>query len=272
MLRKVDPIALEAAPVHVVDFDALGLRNNILAGFVLARGSFTTFRSRHPPAGPVRPGPVVAVNGWGIVTGAVREIPADATEEETVADAAQLVRLVALREYARVVESAAAGQPFDAPCIGTSAERLEAAVALARKTAEWLATVDKLPSAKNQAGEAESALRIEGEKSLAAAGAYAEKAAGLQFELDEAKAAIRNGIAARERLLDPRNVPNAIAAEDAEAVAEARAAETARSDAESPTKELNAKLSSAADSRSSGMLADFVAAGEQMTRRWSGGA
>ncbi|MEN9667292.1 MAG: hypothetical protein RLZZ326_3655, partial [Planctomycetota bacterium] len=131
MLRTLDPIALETAPVHVVSFDTLRLRNNILAGFILARGSFSTFQSRLPPA--ARPGPVVAVNLRGIVTGAVREMPADATEEEIVADAAQLVRLVALHEYAHVVESAAAVQPFDAPCIGSSAERLEA-VALAIAT------------------------------------------------------------------------------------------------------------------------------------------
>ena len=128
MLRTVDPIALESAPIHVVSFQALGIRNNILAGFILARGSFSTFRSRLPPA--ARPGPVVAINLPGIVTGAVREMPADATEEEIVADAAQLARLVTLHEYAHVVESAAAGQPFDAPCIGTTAERLDA-VALA---------------------------------------------------------------------------------------------------------------------------------------------
>ena len=128
MLQTVDPIALEAAPVHVVSFETVGLQNNILAGFILARGSFSTFRSRLPPA--ARPGPVVAINLRGIVAGAVREMPADATEEEIVADAAQLARLVTLHEYAHVVESAAAGQPFDAPCIGTTAERLEA-VALA---------------------------------------------------------------------------------------------------------------------------------------------
>lgn len=128
MLRTVDPIALDSAPVHVVSFETLGIRNNILAGFILESGSFSTFRSRLPPA--ARPGPVVAINLRGIVAGAVREMPADATEEEIVADAAQLVRLVSLHEYGHVVESAAAGQPFDAPCIGTAAERLDA-VALA---------------------------------------------------------------------------------------------------------------------------------------------
>ena len=131
--------------------------------------------------------------------------------------------------------------------IGKEPADFEAAVALARRRAEWLALVDKLPSAKSNLGKVESALQIEGEKFLAAQTTYAEKATVLRFELEEANAAIRDGTTARDRLLDPKNVPGGIAAEYAEAVAQARAAESARNNAEGQLKEIAGKLSSAAD-------------------------
>ena len=131
--------------------------------------------------------------------------------------------------------------------IGKEPADFEAAVALARRRAEWLALVDKLPSAKSNLGKVETALQIEGEKFLAAQTTYAEKATVLRFELDEANAAIRDGTTARDRLLDPKNVPGGIAAEYAEAVAQARAAESARNNAEGQLKEIAGKLSSAAD-------------------------
>lgn len=131
--------------------------------------------------------------------------------------------------------------------IGKEPADFEAAVALARRRAEWLALVDKLPSAKSNLGKAEAALQIEGEKFLAAQDSYVEKAAVLRFELEEANAAIRDGTTARDRLLDPKNVPGGIAAEYAEAVAQSRAAEDARNSAESQLREVDGKLSSAAD-------------------------
>jgi hypothetical protein len=124
----------------------------------------------------------------------------------------------------------------------------EAAVGLARQRAEWLALVDKLPSAKSNLGKAETALQIEGEKFLAAQDSYAGKANVLRFELEEANAAIRDGTTARERLLDPKNVPGAIAAEYAEAVSQARAAESARHSAEVRLNEIDGKLSAVVDS------------------------
>ena len=131
--------------------------------------------------------------------------------------------------------------------IGKEPADFEAAVALARRRAEWLALVDKLPSVKSNLGKVETALQIEGEKFLAAQTTYAEKATVLRFELEEANAAIRDGTTARDRLLDPKNVPGGIAAEYAEAVAQARAAESARNNAEGQLKEIAGKLSSAAD-------------------------
>ena len=132
--------------------------------------------------------------------------------------------------------------------IGKEPADFEAAVALARRRAEWLALVDKLPSAKSNLGKVETALQIEGEKFLAAQTTYAEKATVLRFELDEANAAIRDGTTARDRLLDPKNVPGGIAAEYAEAVAQARAAESARHRAETQLGEIAGKLSAVVDS------------------------
>ena len=164
---------------------------------------------------------------------------AEATALDTIAAAA---RAVASGGNGNVdaVEAALA-------TIGKEPADFEAAVALARRRAEWLALVDKLPSAKSNLGKVESALQIEGEKFLAAQTTYAEKATVLRFELEEANAAIRDGTTARDRLLDPKNVPGGIAAEYAEAVAQARAAESARNNAEGQLKEIAGKLSSAAD-------------------------
>jgi len=164
---------------------------------------------------------------------------AEATALDTIAAAA---RAVAAGGNANIdsVEKALA-------VVGKQPADFEAAVSLARQRAEWLALVDKLPSAKSQLGKTEAVLEIEGEKFLAAQDAYAGKANVLRFELEEANAAIRNGTEARERLLNPKNVPGAIAAEYAEAVAQARAAESARHSAEVRLREIDAKLSSAAD-------------------------
>jgi hypothetical protein len=164
---------------------------------------------------------------------------AEATALDTIAAAA---RAVASGGTGNVdaVEAALA-------TIGRQPADFDAAVALARRRAEWLALVDKLPSARSNLGKAEAALEIEGEKFLAAQDAYAGKANVLRFELEEANAAIREGTTARDRLLDPRNVPGGIAADYAEAVAQSRAAEDARNTAESQLKEVDGKLSSAAD-------------------------
>ena len=164
---------------------------------------------------------------------------AEATALDTIAAAA---RAVASGGTGNVdaVEAALA-------TIGKQPADFDAAVALARRRAEWLALVDKLPSARSNLGKAEAALEIEGEKFLAAQDAYAGKANVLRFELEEANAAIREGTTARDRLLDPKNVPGGIAADYAEAVAQSRAAEDARNTAESQLKEVDGKLSSAAD-------------------------
>ena len=161
----------------------------------------------------------------------------------------------ALEQIAVAARTVAAGGTTDLETVSTALATLgrsspdfEAAVGLARQRAEWLALVDKLPSAKSQLGKVETALQIEGEKFLAAQTTYADKATVLRFELEEANAAIRDGTTARDRLLDPKNVPGGIAAEYAEAVAQARAAESARHRAETQLGEIAGKLSAVVDS------------------------
>ena len=159
---------------------------------------------------------------------------AEATALDTIAAAA---RAVAAGGNANIdaVEKALA-------TIGKQPADFEAAVALARRRAEWLAAVDKLQAAKSKAAKTESALIVEGTKFLEARDAYAEKAQVLQYELDEANQAIRDGAAARERLLDPANVPGGVAADYEEAFREARKAAGDRDNAELRLTELERRL------------------------------
>jgi hypothetical protein len=159
---------------------------------------------------------------------------AEATALDTIAAAA---RAVAAGGNANIdaVEKALA-------TIGKQPADFEAAVALARRRAEWLIAADKVTSAKSKATKTESALLVEGNKFIEARDAYAHKAAVLQYELDEANQAIREGGTARERLLDPANVPGGAAAEYAEAFREAREAASQRNNAEFKLADLERRL------------------------------
>jgi hypothetical protein len=164
---------------------------------------------------------------------------AEATALDTIAAAA---RAVAAGGNANIdaVEKALA-------TIGKQPADFEAAVALARRRAEWLIAADKVTSAKSKATKTESALLVEGNKFIEARDAYAHKAAVLQYELDEANQAIREGSTARERLLDPANVPGGAAAEYAEAFREAREAAGQRDNAEYRLTELERRLAAVAE-------------------------
>jgi len=159
---------------------------------------------------------------------------AEATALDTIAAAA---RAVAAGGNANIdsVEKALA-------VVGKQPADFEAAVALARRRAEWLIAADKITSAKSKATKTESALLVEGNKFIEARDAYAHKAAVLQYELDEANQAIREGATARERLLDPANVPGGAAAEYAEAFREAREAASQRNNAEFKLADLERRL------------------------------
>jgi uncharacterized coiled-coil DUF342 family protein len=159
---------------------------------------------------------------------------AEATALETIAAAA---RAVAAGGNANIdsVEKALA-------VVGKQPADFEAAVALARRRAEWLALVDKLQAAKSKATKTETTLVAENNKFIETRNAFAERAQLLQFELDEANQAIRDGSTARERLLDPANVPGGVAAEYAEAFKEAREAGGQRDNAEHRLTELERRL------------------------------
>ena len=124
---------------------------------------------------------------------------AEATALDTIAAAARAVAAGGTADV-NAVEAALA-------VIGKKPDDFEAAVALARRRAEWLIAADKVTAATSKVKKSETALHAEGEKFIQARDAYAEKAQVLQYELDEANQAIRDGTTARERLLDPKNVP-----------------------------------------------------------------
>lgn len=107
-LLALDPVALEARPVHLVDFDDLGARTDIVGGFTLADGGWRDLRSILPADAP--PGPVIALNIRAEVADAVRSCPIDSPEPEIVETAARIVRWVAVHEYAHVVDCEAAGR------------------------------------------------------------------------------------------------------------------------------------------------------------------
>jgi uncharacterized coiled-coil DUF342 family protein len=90
-------------------------------------------------------------------------------------------------------------------------------------------------------------LVAENNKFIETRNAFAERAQLLQFELDEANQAIRDGAAARERLLDPANVPGGVAAEYADAFREAREAGAQRDNAEHRLTELERRLAAVAE-------------------------
>lgn len=160
----------------------------------------------------------------------------------------------ALEQIAVAARTVAAGGTTDVDTVSTAlatlgktSEDFEKAVALARRRAEWLIAADKVTSAKSKVTKTETALQAEAEKFIAARDAYAHKAFVLQHELDEANQTIRDGNTARERLLDPVNVPGGIAAEYAQAFADARKGENDRNNAEQGLRQIEARLMSVAN-------------------------
>lgn len=159
---------------------------------------------------------------------------AEATALDTIAAAARAVAAGGTADV-NAVEAALA-------VVGKKPDDFEAAVALARRRAEWLIAADKITAAKSKVTKTESALQAEGNKFIEARDAYAQKAFVLQHELDEANQAIRDGTTARERLLDPVNVPGGIAATYEEAFQEARKAKSDRENAEFKLADLERRL------------------------------
>ena len=164
---------------------------------------------------------------------------AEATALDTIAAAARAVAAGGTADV-NAVEAALA-------VIGKKPDDFEAAVALARRRAEWLIAADRVTAATSKVKKSETALQAEAEKFFQARDAYAEKAQVLQYELDEANQMLRDGATARERLLDPRNVPGGIAAAYGEAFQEAKKAGGERDNAEFRLSELERRLASFAE-------------------------
>ena len=166
----------------------------------------------------------------------------------------QQIQRQALEQIAVAARTVAAGGTTDIEVVGEALTALgktskdfDAAIELARRRAEWQKSFEKLPSERSKATRAESSLQAEYERFISVRDAYAEKAASLQAEYEAANAAIREGDAARDRLLDPKNVPGGISIEYADAVTETRAGEIERGAAEYALGELDRKLASVAD-------------------------
>ena len=164
---------------------------------------------------------------------------AEATALDTIAAAARAVAAGGTADV-NAVEAALA-------VVGKKPDDFEAAVALARRRAEWLIAADRVTSATSKIKKCETALHAEAEKFFQARDAYAEKAQVLQYELDEANQMLRDGATARERLLDPKNVPGGIAATYEEAFREAKQAGGERDNAEFRLAELERRLASFAE-------------------------
>lgn len=159
----------------------------------------------------------------------------------------------ALDAVATAARAVAAGKAADPDAIAAllaaadlTSNDFEAAVALAKTRAEWLASLDRIPGAKSKANKAQSALAIEQQKFIEARDAYAEKGGALEDELNAAQEVIREGDRARDQLLDPRNVPGGLGERWRDTVAAARAAEEAVGNAERRLRELDDQIKTAA--------------------------
>ena len=107
-LLAVDPVGLHARPIHVVDFDEIGVRSEAVGGFTLSDGGWADLRPILPAG--AKPGPVVALNLRAEIADAVRDCPPGATEAEIVESAARIINWTALHEYGHVVDCDAADQ------------------------------------------------------------------------------------------------------------------------------------------------------------------
>lgn len=159
----------------------------------------------------------------------------------------------ALDAVATAARAVAAGKAADPDAVaallaaaGQTAADFEAAVALAKTRAEWLASVDRLPGARAKVTKAQAALAIEQTKFIEARDAFAQKGGALEDEINAAQAIINEGDRAREQLLDPRNVPGGLGQRWNDAVSAAHAAAVAVGEAERTLRDLDDAIKNAA--------------------------
>lgn len=142
--------------------------------------------------------------------------------------------LQAVDVIAEAARAAASGETYDIGAIekaltltGQTMDDFEAAVEIARKRAAWLIAFDKLNAATSKVSKLEAAAEAEKAKFEAARRAFMEKAENLDADLATARLIRDKGRDARDRLLDPQEVPGSIGEKFRKAKAEAMVADEA---------------------------------------------
>jgi chromosome segregation ATPase len=111
--------------------------------------------------------------------------------------------------------------------VGMTMADFEEQVERAGRRAAWLADFDRLTSASAKKKKLEAAAEAERAKFEATRAAYFERASALDDELRAAATVCDKGREARQRLLDPREVPGTLGDKFRQATEEAHAAEVA---------------------------------------------
>lgn len=148
--------------------------------------------------------------------------------------------------------AAARGESYDAGAVeralsetGTTLTDFERAVDLARRRHAWLADFDRLNAATARIKKLETAAAAEKAKMEAARTAFIERASVIDAELKTLRAACDRGNAARDNLLDPREVPpGTVGDKYRAAVNEAQAADVAVATAQREVRELAGRIKS----------------------------
>jgi hypothetical protein len=157
----------------------------------------------------------------------------------------------AIDTIAAAARAAARGESYDIGATekalietGMSVDDFEAAVERARRRLAWLDDFEKFATATNKVAKLEAAVEAEKAKFEAARKAFHEKGSALDADLATYRTARDKGREARDRLLDPRDVPGTIGEKYRQAVAEAEAAASALERAQAAVREQAARVKS----------------------------
>lgn len=168
---------------------------------------------------------------------------------DAIRDRETRTRADALDTIAAAAKATVAGKEVDADAVAAALATLdqtstdfERAVVRARNRAEWLNSIAKLPAAKSKLAKTQATLDAEADRFIAVRDAWAERATLLEAEINAADAVIREGDTARDRLLDPINVPGGLGLRYGAAVKAAREAHIAAGAAEAALREAEAQI------------------------------
>lgn len=157
----------------------------------------------------------------------------------------------AVDTIAAAARAAARGERHDVASIekalleaGMTMADFEAAVRKAGHRAAWLADFEQLASASAKAKKLEATAAAEKEKFEAARTAFLERANALDAELRHFTSICGKGRDARQRLLEPREVPGSIGERYRQAVEELDAANVAVGEAERALREHQERIKS----------------------------